>query len=108
VEPAGGRRLSSAADQWSFCGRRRPRSHRGEVDDASKHDKTGRAIVIDDDSGDLRVVFSDGRGSDIEPGQLLRITGETRQNGNRPIYINNPTYRVIEDVMEDTQAAATE
>ena len=29
VEPAGGRRPSSAADQWSFCGHRRPHSHRG-------------------------------------------------------------------------------
>jgi hypothetical protein len=42
-------------------------------------------IDIGDDSGDLRVTFSPGHGgTDIQPGQLLRITGNARRSPNQP------------------------
>ena len=53
-------------------------------------------IKISDDSGDLSVVFTPGHGGpDIQPGQLVRITGKARRSGNQPVYLTDPTYRVI-------------
>ena len=46
----------------------------------------------------MTVTFRPGHGgADIQPGQLLRITGKARQTGNRPISMVDPTYHVIED-----------
>jgi hypothetical protein len=68
-----------------------------EVDDTTSDGETVRVIDIGDDSGDLRVTFSPGHGGiDIQPGQLLRITGMARRSGNQPIHMTDPIYRVIE------------
>ena len=76
-----------------------------EVDDTTSHGETVRVIDIGDDSGDLRVTFSPGHGgTDIQPGQLLRITGKARRSGNQPIHMTNPIYRVIETSEGNTPA----
>jgi hypothetical protein len=76
-----------------------------EVDDTTRRAELVRVAAVGDDSGELRVTFSSGRGGDIQPGQLLRITGKARQRGHRPVWMNNPTYRVVED---PERAAAAE
>jgi hypothetical protein len=46
----------------------------------------------------MTVTFRPGRGgADIQPGQLLRITGKARQTGHRPMSMIDPAYHVIED-----------
>jgi hypothetical protein len=68
-----------------------------EVDDTTSHGQTVRVIDIGDDSGDLRVTFSPVHGGiDIQPGQLLRITGKARRSGSQPVHMTDPIYRVIE------------
>ena len=68
-----------------------------EVEDITKRGRTSRSIVIGDDSGEVRLTFHPGKGADIQPGQLLRVTGKARQSGNRPIWLADPAYDVIED-----------
>jgi amino acid transporter len=67
-----------------------------EVEDITKRQRTSRWITIGDDSGEMRVTFRPGQGSEIQPGQVLRVTGKARQSGNRQISMADPTYRVIE------------
>ena len=67
-----------------------------QVEDIAKRRKTVRWIVIGDDSGDVRVTFRPGEGADIQPGQVLRVTGKARQTGKRPISVVEPVYQVIE------------
>jgi amino acid transporter len=67
-----------------------------EVEDITKRQKTSRTITVGDDSGEIRVTFGPGLGAEIQPGQVLRVTGKARQTGNRQISITDPTYRVIE------------
>ncbi|MBV9513814.1 MAG: DNA-binding protein, partial [Mycobacteriaceae bacterium] len=67
-----------------------------EVDDVTKNGRSKRMITVGDDSGDLRVGFSHG-GADIIPGQVLQITGKARQSGNRPIYMADPSYEVVDE-----------
>lgn len=72
-----------------------------QVEDIAKRRRTLRWIVIGDDSGDVRVTFRPGRGgADIQPGQLLRITGKARQSGNGPVSMVDPTYVVLEQPEE--------
>ncbi|GFG75019.1 APC family permease [Mycobacterium botniense] len=71
-----------------------------QVEDITKRRRTFRWIVIGDDSGDLRVMFHPGHGANIQPGQLLRITGKVRQSGNQPICMVDPTYRIVEEAQE--------
>ena len=69
----------------------------GRVSQVEDSDETGQdVIVIGDDSGEVRVTFSPGRGDDVQPGQVLRVTGKARQTGNRPIYMADPTYRIMD------------
>jgi amino acid transporter len=69
-----------------------------EVEDFTDRGRTRRQIVVGDSSGDMTVTFRSGHGgADIEPGQLLRITGKARQTGNRAISMVDPTYHVLED-----------
>ncbi len=69
-----------------------------EVQDISERRRTLRQVVIGDSSGELTVTFRSGHGgADIEPGQLLRITGKARRTGNRPVSMVDPAYHVIED-----------
>ncbi|MBV8967151.1 MAG: amino acid permease, partial [Mycobacteriaceae bacterium] len=67
-----------------------------EVDDVTKNGRSKRMITVGDNSGDLRVGFSHG-GADIIPGQVLQITGKARQSGNRPIYMADPSYEVVDE-----------
>jgi hypothetical protein len=69
-----------------------------QVDEMNTDGKTLHVVMIGDDSGELKVTFGAGHGgTDIEPGQLLRITGKARRTGNRPIYMSDPVYRVVEE-----------
>jgi amino acid transporter len=67
-----------------------------EVEDITKRQKTSRTITVGDDSGEIRVTFRRGQGAEIQPGQVLRVTGKVRQTGNRQMSMLDPTYRVIE------------
>ena len=67
-----------------------------QVEDVGKGQTTSRWIVIGDDSGEIRVNFRSGQGDDIQPGQVVRVTGKVSQSGNRQMTIVDPTYQVIE------------
>jgi amino acid transporter len=69
-----------------------------QVEDITKRRRTLRRLVVGDNSGEISVTFRPGHGgADIQPGQLLRITGKPKQTGNQPMSLVDPTYRVIED-----------
>jgi amino acid transporter len=69
-----------------------------QVEDITKGRRTLRWMVVGDESGEIRVTFRPGHGgADIQPGQLLRITGKPRQTGNRPMSMVDPAYQVVED-----------
>jgi RecG-like helicase len=67
-----------------------------QVEDIDKGQKTFRWIVVGDDSGEIRVNFPAGQGADIQPGQVVRITGKASQSGNRQVSMADATYKVIE------------
>jgi amino acid transporter len=67
-----------------------------QIEDIGEGRKTSRWVVVGDDSGEIRVTFRSGRGDDIQPGQVLRVTGKVSQSGNRQVSIANPSYQVIE------------
>jgi amino acid transporter len=72
-----------------------------QVEDITKRRRTLRWIVVGDDSGDISVTFRPGHGGhDIQPGQLLRISGKARQSGKHPVSMVDPTYHVIEETEE--------
>jgi hypothetical protein len=71
-----------------------------QVEDVTKRRRTFRWMVIGDDSGDIRVTFHPGHGADIQPGQLLRITGKARQSGNRAMSMVDPAYQIVEQSQE--------
>jgi amino acid transporter len=71
-----------------------------QVEDITKRGKTFRWIVVGDDSGEVRVTFRPGHGDDIQPGQVLRVTGKASQSGNKQVAIDDPTYAVIETPQE--------
>lgn len=66
-----------------------------EVQDVDKYRQMIRVVIVGDGSGDLRVTFTSGHGSDVVPDQLLRITGRARKTGRRPLYMSDPAYHVI-------------
>lgn len=66
-----------------------------EVDDTTSRGKPVRVVVIGDGSGELRVRFHAGRGADIAPGDVVVLTGKARQNGNEPVYMSDPSYRLV-------------
>ncbi len=69
-----------------------------EVQDIAQGRRTLRQVVVGDSSGELTVTFRPGRGgADIQPGQVLRITGKARQTGNRPVTMLDPVYEVVDD-----------
>ncbi len=79
-----------------------------EVEDISEGRRTVRRVVIGDDTGDLAVTFRPGHGgADIQPGQVLRITGKARQTGNRPISMVDPTYQVLQQPQETHDAGGS-
>jgi len=67
-----------------------------EVEDVTKDQKTFRWILVGDESGEIRVTFRPGQGDDIQPGQVLRVTGKASQSGNRQVSMVDPTYQVVE------------
>jgi hypothetical protein len=67
-----------------------------QVEDIDKGQKTFRWIVVGDDSGEIRVNFRAGQGDDIQPGQVVRVTGKASQSGNRQVSMADATYKVIE------------
>jgi amino acid transporter len=66
-----------------------------QLEDISEGAKTSRWIVLGDDSGDIRVTFPAGQGGDIQPGQVLRVTGKVNQSGVDRVSMVDPTYKVI-------------
>lgn len=73
-----------------------------EVEDIINAGKRIRSVLVGDDSGRIRVTFGPGRGGDdIEPGQIVRITGKAHQTGSRPTGIANPDYVIVEDDGQD-------
>lgn len=68
-----------------------------EVEDLAKRRGTFRWIVVGDDSGDVRIRFRPGGGGDIQPGQVVRVTGKARQSGKRPMWMVDPAYHVVEE-----------
>ncbi|KLO30727.1 DNA-binding protein [Mycobacterium haemophilum] len=79
-----------------------------QVEDISQRRRTLRWIVVGDSTGEISVTFHPGRGgADIQPGQLLRITGKARQSGNRPISMIDPAYHVMEEPVENRQSGET-
>jgi amino acid transporter len=68
-----------------------------EVEEITKRRQTYRVFVVGDESGEIRVTFRPGQGGDdIQPGQLLRITGKVHQSGTRQASMLDPAYEVIE------------
>lgn len=79
-----------------------------EVEDINERRRTVRRIVLGDDTGDLAVTFRPGRGgADIQPGQVLRITGKARQTGNRPVSMVDPDYQVLQQPQETHDAGGS-
>jgi len=69
-----------------------------EVEDVNNRGRTLRQIVVGDNSGEMTISFRPGHGgADVQPGQLLRITGKARQSGSRPISMLDPAYHIIGD-----------
>ncbi len=69
-----------------------------QVEDVTERGRTLRQVVLGDNSGEMTVTFRPGHGgADIQPGQLLRVTGKAGQAGDRPISMVDPIYHVIED-----------
>lgn len=75
------------------------------VEDVAKRQSIYRSVLVDDQSGAIRLAFRNGRGgADIEPGQLLRITGKARQSGRRPMSMVDPVYHVLEEASQTRDA----
>ncbi|MGH3561798.1 MAG: amino acid permease [Mycobacterium sp.] len=74
-----------------------------QVDDTTSGGEPVRVVVIGDDSGELRVTFGRGRGTDIQAGDMVQLTGKARQSGNRPIVISDPRYRILDTPEEATE-----
>ncbi len=80
-----------------------------EVQDVSQRGQTLREVVVGDSSGEVKITFRPGRGgADIQPGQLVRVTGKARQTGGRPIAMFDPVYQVLEDPAKDGEADETD
>ncbi|MDT5146283.1 MAG: hypothetical protein QOC58_928, partial [Mycobacterium sp.] len=80
-----------------------------EVQDVAQGRRTLRQVVLGDSSGELTVTFRPGHGgADIQPGQLLRVTGKVRRTRNRPISMLDPTYQVVEDPAKAAESGEPE
>ena len=73
-----------------------------EVDDTLSRGKPVRVAVVGDGTGELRATFHAGRGDDISPGDVVALTGKARRNGNGPVYMSDPSYRIIGATEEST------
>jgi amino acid transporter len=80
-----------------------------EVQDIARGLRTLRQVVVGDNSGELNVTFHPGHGgADIQPGQVVRITGKARQTGNRPVCMVDPVYHVVEDPAAEAESGKPE
>jgi len=80
-----------------------------EVQDVTDRGRTLRKVLVGDSSGEMTLTFRAGRGgADIQPGQLLRITGKARQSGNHSISMVDPMYHIIEDPAKDEESGESE
>lgn len=78
-----------------------------EVQDVARGRRTLRQVVVGDNSGELTVTFRPGHGgADIQPGQVVRITGKARQTGNQPVCMIDPVYHVVEDPAKEAGSPA--
>ncbi|HEY7054164.1 MAG TPA: amino acid permease [Mycobacterium sp.] len=75
-----------------------------QLDDVVKNSESKRVVVVGDESGELTVSFREGA-TDLRVGQLVRLTGKARGYGNRPLYMTDPSYRVVEDDLIDSGEA---
>jgi amino acid transporter len=76
-----------------------------EVEDVTNRGRTLRQIVVGDNSGEMTISFRPGHGgADIQPGQVLRITGKARQSGTRAITMVDPVYHVVKDPAPDGES----
>ncbi len=67
-----------------------------EVEDVTKRDRIFRSMAVGDDSGTVRITFRpEHGGADIQPGQMLRITGKARRNENEAMSMSDPEYHVV-------------
>jgi hypothetical protein len=66
-----------------------------QIDEKARDGKPLLLVTIGDDSGELTVSFSHG-GADIAPGQVIRLVGKARQAGNRPVFMADPVYSIVE------------
>jgi len=73
-----------------------------EVDDTLSRGKPVRVAVVGDGTGELRATFHAGRGTDIVPGDVVALTGKARRNGNGPVYMSDPSYRIVKETEEST------
>jgi amino acid transporter len=67
-----------------------------EIQDNAKARRTYRSIVVGDQTGDVRVDFRPGQGDDIQPGQVLRVTGKARESGHGPKSMIDPIYHIVQ------------
>ena len=67
-----------------------------EVDDVTNHGKPNRVVVVGDGSGELRAWFRTGRGTDIDPGDVVILTGRTGESGSNTLVMADPNYRIVQ------------
>lgn len=65
------------------------------IDDKTRDGAPLRIVVLGDDSGEINVLFNDGRGADLTVGQRLRMTGKAHQSGTRAIFLEDPAVTVL-------------
>lgn len=76
-----------------------------EVEDVTNRGRTLRQVVVGDNSGEITICFRPGHGgADVQPGQLLRVTGKVRQSGTRAVTMVDPEYHVVEDLARDGES----
>ncbi|GAA4474537.1 APC family permease [Rhodococcus olei] len=71
----------------------------GRVQEVVENTRRGaRALTVElgDSTGTLRIEFTANHGTDLTPGQLLRVTGKARQSGHRPAYMVDPRYQIVD------------
>ncbi len=67
-----------------------------EVEDVTNQNRTSRSLAVGDDSGEIRITFApEHGGAEIQPGDMLRITGKVRRNEDDAMSMADPEYDVV-------------